>query len=83
MRSHGTADGKRLTANCLLRMGEPAVQRMVMEFDEHGAPKSAISHSMPGCRRSVRQHPRQLPPQVLIARHKFPVSPRPHAGRID
>lgn len=48
MESRWSPDGKLVTTSSALFMGQPAVQRMVMEFDATGAAKAAHNHSIVG-----------------------------------
>jgi hypothetical protein len=48
MDSRWTADGRLLTTSNALFMGQPTVQRMLMEFDADGAAKGASCHSIAG-----------------------------------
>jgi hypothetical protein len=48
MDSRWTQDGRLITTSDSLFMGQPTVQRMLMEFDADGAAKSASSHSIAG-----------------------------------
>ncbi len=48
MEARWAADGKLVTTGSALYMGQPTVQRMLMEFDASGAAKRASSHSIVG-----------------------------------
>src|SRR5690606_10709181 len=48
MDSRWAQDGKLITTSSGLFMGQPMVQRMLMEFDADGAAKSVSSHAIVG-----------------------------------
>lgn len=48
MDARWSPDGKLVSTSSALFQGQPAVQRMVMEYDATGAAKSAVNHSIVG-----------------------------------